>query len=200
MLPDMLGATGHPQQGAWWQLDVQSVAARPVLAPHPERARGAEADRRDERLRPELRLVVRMPAHAVPSISVQIQQNAVESRTVLLGQPAPPVGQQRGPRQRLVRVACVSVASVGIADPAGESWRGQRAAEHADRVIPPWDLLAQLHECHRGFLRIEEIRLQADQTTILVQQTDSAAQWLDDAHTEPRKQQTPDDRSSGACC
>ena len=97
----------------------------------------AEAEGGDGGLIVELGFVVGMPAHAVSTVAVAVQQQAVEIRPqVLVEQTAQPQGFW-GPRVDRLLQAAIAVIAAAIGHPAGEPRGAVLLAIHRDQRLLP---------------------------------------------------------------
>src|SRR5690606_21247849 len=131
VFPVALGGPAHEQQAARLQPERQLPAW--IVAPaQDEVAHRAQAQRGDQRLRPQFRLVVAVPAHGVAAVAVEVGQHAVEWPAQLVLQAAPQGLQRRGPGPRYEAAARIAVDRVRVADPAAEPGGIDLTPEQAD--------------------------------------------------------------------
>jgi len=106
-------------------------------------ARNADAQGGDGGLVVEFRFVIGMPAHAVVSSAVAVQQQAVEANPQLLLQEIAKGRNGGTPGGDGLHLAAVAVAAAGVSHPAGQTRRGVLAAKDAHQGLLPGNLLSQ---------------------------------------------------------
>jgi hypothetical protein len=77
-----LGGAAHQQQVAMTEQEFR-LARGVIAAAQQEPPRCAEAQRSDQRRRPQLGLVIAVPAHVVGAAAIAVEQYAVESTDAL---------------------------------------------------------------------------------------------------------------------
>lgn len=117
----MLGCAAHDQQAAMGQFQRVGDAGL-ALAPQVEAAAAAETERGDQRIAAQLWLVVAVPAHGVLAVAVVVQQHAVDPLADLALHALADLAEQRGPWQRPVDLAGITVG--GVRSPYQATRRG----------------------------------------------------------------------------
>lgn len=107
---------------------------------------GAEADRGDDRFRPEFGFVVGMPADGVGAAAVSVGEDAVEGFAGHVDQAVSQSSQRGVPIGPLELLSRVPVVGVGLSKPAFEPGDTVAFAVHDRLSVLPWDLVAQRRE------------------------------------------------------
>lgn len=133
VLPVGLGWWLHQQQVSIGQIEAQRRLApgqgwRPPTCrrsrSEAEGARHPEAEGGDRMIGGQFAFVIGVPAHAVRTMAIAVQQQAVEAPAEPLAQLLAQGGEGVCPGQGIVTMAAVAVGAVGIAIPAHQSWNG----------------------------------------------------------------------------
>jgi hypothetical protein len=147
MLVEALGIAGHHQQipVAEQELPLAGMVISPAQQKAPRRS---QAQRGDQRPLAQLRLVVAVPAHAVATIAVSVEQHAVESTLASLLQPFTQRQQRLQPRMRHEIRAGITIERACIAHPAAQPRRIHPAPEHAQAMdFPRYPVVQSEQQC-----------------------------------------------------
>ena len=137
MFPEVLGLALHDQQRAVRKANHHGLEISPLLVAQPELTRGAQTDGSDDGALTEFRLVVAVPAHAVVTIAIEIQQHAVEqptARLLDLGLELPYHGQPGSGLEGKPRIA---VSRTRISVPGGEPGRRDDSSADSNFMLLP---------------------------------------------------------------
>lgn len=117
MQPVLLGLTPHDQQITMAQRPL--VAVRIALCPRPQHKTPgmAQRQRRNDRLRPQFGLIVRMPAHTVLTMLIEIAQYRIEPGTAVSGQPGAQCPDLRIPGNGYKIGTGIAIHRVGLTHP-----------------------------------------------------------------------------------
>jgi hypothetical protein len=103
----------------------------------------AKAEGGDGCVNVEFGFVVGMPAHAIRSIAVAIEEQAVEAHTKLLLEELAQQRELLGPGMDALLQTAVAVGAAGISHPTGEPGRAVLLAIHRDQGLLPGQAAAQ---------------------------------------------------------
>ena len=142
MLPMALAGRVHHQQIAIGQVDREGRLAA-LTRPKAEITGHAKAQGGDGCVNVEFRFVVGMPAHAIRSIAVAIEQQAVEAHSELLVEELAQQRELLGPGMDALLQAAVAVGAAGISHPTGEPGRAVLLAIHRDQGLLPGQAAGQ---------------------------------------------------------
>ena len=82
-----------------------------------ETSAAAQIERGDQRIAPQLRLGIAVPAHGVLAVAVVVEQYGVERLPDLFRDPLANLVQQGRPGQRLMQLAGIAIARLRFAIP-----------------------------------------------------------------------------------
>ena len=103
----------------------------------------AQIERGDQRIAPQLRLGITVPAHGVLAIAVMVEQYGIERLADLLHDTLANFVEQRCPGQRFVHFPGIAITRPGVAVPGGQPWRAVVTPMNEQLRLLPGRLLNQ---------------------------------------------------------